>query len=90
MWGLLGILVLLWLATGIYIVAPDEKGVVLRFGEWVATTDPGPHYHLPAPIETVYKPKVTEVKRIEVGFRSAPSTWARRPATAMLRPRASC
>jgi membrane protease subunit HflK len=68
--ALLGILVVLWLATGIYIVGPDEKGVVLRFGRWVTTTDPGPHYHLPAPIETVYKPKVTEVKRIELGFRT--------------------
>lgn len=67
---LVGILLLLWLATGIYIVGPDQKGVVLRFGKWVATTDPGPHYHLPSPIETVYKPKVTEVKRIEVGFRT--------------------
>lgn len=70
---LMGILLLLWLATGIYIVAPDQKGVVLRFGKWVATTDPGPHYHLPSPIETVYKPKVTEVKRIEVGFRTIDS-----------------
>lgn len=70
LWTLLSILLILWLATGIYIVAPDEKGVVLRFGKWVATTDPGPHYHLPAPIETVYKPKVTEVKRFEVGFRT--------------------
>lgn len=70
LWILLAVFVLLWLATGIYIVGPDEKGVVLRFGKWVATTDPGPHYHLPAPIETVYRPKVTEVKRIEVGFRT--------------------
>ena len=67
---LIAILAIMWLATGIYIVAPDEKGVVLRFGKWVATTDPGPHYHLPSPIETVLKPKVTEVKRIEVGFRT--------------------
>lgn len=67
---LISILALIWLATGIYIVAPDEKGVVMRFGKWVATTDPGPHYHLPAPIESVLKPKVTEVKRIEIGFRT--------------------
>ncbi len=67
---LIAILALMWLATGIYIVAPDEKGVVMRFGKWVSTTGPGPHYHLPSPIETVLKPKVTEVKRIEVGFRT--------------------
>lgn len=67
---LIAILGLMWLATGIYIIAPDEKGVVMRFGRWVATTGPGPHYHLPTPIESVLKPKVTEVKRIEVGFRT--------------------
>ena len=67
---LIAILAIMWLATGIYIVAPDEKGVVMRFGKWVSTTGPGPHYHLPSPIETVLKPKVTEVKRIEVGFRT--------------------
>lgn len=85
---LIAILGLIWLATGIYIVAPDEKGVVLRFGKWVATTDPGPHYHLPTPIETVLKPKVTEVKRIEVGFRTIdqgpPARYSDVPAESLM------
>ncbi len=67
---LLGGLVALWLLSGIFIVEPDEEGVVLRFGQYVRTVGPGPHYHLPLPIETVYKPKVTQVMRGEVGFRS--------------------
>lgn len=66
----LGVLVLLWLASGIYIVEPDEAGVVQRFGAYVATTGPGPHYHLPFPIETVKTPKVSQVRRVEIGFRS--------------------
>jgi len=53
-----------------HIVAPDEAGVVKRFGKYIYTTKPGPHFHLPYPIETVIKPKVTEVKRIEIGFRT--------------------
>ncbi len=61
---------LLWLASGIYIVEPDETGVVQRFGAYDSTTGPGPHYHLPYPIETVQTPKVSQVRRIEVGFRS--------------------
>ena len=85
---LIAILGLMWLATGIYIVAPDEKGVVMRFGKWVATTDPGPHYHLPTPIETVLKPKVTEVKRIEVGFRTIdqgpPARYSDVPAESLM------
>ena len=69
-WIILVILVVIWMASGIYIVAPDEAGVVKRFGKYVYMTKPGPHFHLPYPIETVLKPKVTEVKRIEVGFRT--------------------
>ena len=67
---ILGIIVLVWLASGIYIVAPDEIGVVKRFGAFVRTTGPGPHYHLPFPIETVLRPKVTKIHRVEIGFRT--------------------
>lgn len=64
------VLLILWLASGVYFVAPDEVGVVKRFGKAVRTTTPGPHYHAPAPIETVLKPRVTQVQRIEIGFRT--------------------
>ncbi|WP_431857999.1 FtsH protease activity modulator HflK [Azospirillum sp.] len=67
----LGGLLVLWGLTGIYRVQPDEQGVVLRFGEWVRTEQPGLRYHMPAPIESVLLPKVTRINRIEIGFRSA-------------------
>lgn len=67
---LLGIIGLIWLVSGIYIVSPDEIGVVKRFGAFVRTTEPGPHYHLPFPIETILRPKVTKILRVEVGFRT--------------------
>ena len=60
---------LIWAATGFYRVNPQQQGVVLRFGEWVRTSSPGLHYHLPFPIESVLKPEVTRDNRIEVGFR---------------------
>ena len=50
---------------------PDEQGVVLRFGKFTSTTQPGLNYHIPYPVETVLTPKVTKVNRIDVGFRSA-------------------
>ncbi len=56
-----------WLLTSLYRVQPDEQGVVLRFGRWVATTDPGLHVHLPWPIETVLLPKTTQVNQIQIG-----------------------
>lgn len=60
----------LWLATGIYRVAADEQGVVLRFGKPVRVEQPGLRYHLPVPIEHVLLPQVTRVNRIEIGYRS--------------------
>jgi len=73
-WGgrglLIGALVIvaIWVASGLYRVLPDEQGVVLRFGAWTKTTQPGLNYHLPYPIETVLTPKVTRVSRIDIGF----------------------
>ena len=61
------ILLALWLLSGIYIVRPGEQGVVRRFGKVVRTTGPGPHYHLPLPIEKVDKPKIQQVRRVEIG-----------------------
>jgi len=65
-----GLLALLWLGSGFFLVQPDEQGVVQRFGKWVRTEEPGLHYHLPAPIEQVTTPKVTFENRIEIGFRT--------------------
>src|SRR5690606_12785617 len=51
--GRLGIIILLlvilvaWLVSGFYKVETTEQGVVLRFGKWVNTTQPGLNYHLP-------------------------------------------
>jgi membrane protease subunit HflK len=64
-------LAVVWLLTGLYRVQPDELGVVLRFGEYNRTTQPGLNWHLPTPIESVLTPKVTRVNRVEVGFRAA-------------------
>lgn len=62
--------VLLWLATGIYIVDSAERGVELRFGKYSATTLPGPHWHLPSPIETVEIVNVERIQNLEIGYRS--------------------
>jgi membrane protease subunit HflK len=67
---LVGILLLLWAASGIYIVAPDERGIILRFGRVVREAGPGPGYHLPYPIEEIYKPSVTQIRKEEFGFRT--------------------
>ena len=60
-------LILAWLSF--YIVAPNEQGVVKRFGRIVRLTPPGPHFKIPL-IETVLIPQITKLYRIEIGFRS--------------------
>lgn len=66
----IGLVAVLWLTSGLYRVQPEENGVILRFGRYVDTiTDPGLHYHLPWPVETVLKPNVMFERRIELGYR---------------------
>ncbi len=67
---LLGLAVAFWFFTGVYMVGPDEVGVIRTFGAYTHQTQPGLNWHYPYPIQTVKTPKVTEVKRIEIGFRT--------------------
>ncbi|MFQ5874155.1 MAG: FtsH protease activity modulator HflK [Dehalococcoidia bacterium] len=64
-----GLILVIWLATGIYQVDTGQVGVVRRFGREVAITDPGLHWHWPGPIERVDKVRVEEIRRLEGGFR---------------------
>ncbi len=50
----------IWMLTGFYKVEEAERGVVLRFGKHVDTTQKGLHWHWPRPIENVLKVNVTE------------------------------
>lgn len=64
------IAVVIWLLSGIYIVDPAEEGIVLRFGQFSRKTEPGPHYHLPYPIERAITVDIKQYRRLEIGFRS--------------------
>jgi modulator of FtsH protease HflK len=69
--GLLAALILVvWVASGFYIVNEGQEGVVLRFGKFVETTQPGPRWHLPYPIESAEVVNVKQVRTIEVGYRN--------------------
>jgi membrane protease subunit HflK len=74
------LVVVAWGATSIYKVQPDEQGVVLRFGKWVGTTEPGLHFHLPYPIETALFPKVTQINEIQLGAAPGAAAAAGGPA----------
>ena len=67
---ILTIVVLVWGATGFYIVDASSRGVVLRFGKYVGdTTQPGPRWHLPYPIESVEVVSLSQVRTVEIGYR---------------------
>ena len=63
---------LVWLASGFYIVDEGRRGVVTRFGKYTETTQPGPRWHLPFPIEAVELVDFSQVKTIEIGYRNTP------------------
>jgi len=60
----------LWAASGFYIVDEGNRGVELRFGKYIATTTPGLNWKLPAPIEQVEIVNISQIRSLEVGYRS--------------------
>lgn len=63
-----GAVVALWLVfTSFYRVDAQERGVVLRFGRFVETTDPGLHFKLPWPIDSVVLRKVEQINSVDIG-----------------------
>jgi len=71
--GLLVALVLIvWLASGFYIVDEGRRGVVTHFGKYTETTLPGPRWHLPFPVEAVELVDFSQVKTVEIGYRNSP------------------
>ncbi|WP_367253747.1 FtsH protease activity modulator HflK [uncultured Phenylobacterium sp.] len=59
--------VVAWLASGFYVVQPNEQAIVLTFGAFSRSETPGLRYHIPSPIERVEKVPVTSLKRTDVG-----------------------
>ncbi len=69
-WIVLGAVALGFLSSTAFTVDPEEEGVVLRFGEYTRTVDPGLHFKLPAPIESVWKVPTQRQLKEEFGFRT--------------------
>ncbi len=68
--AVLGLLLLLWIASGFYIVNEGYRGVVLRFGQYIETTQAGLRWHLPYPAETAETVNVSQVRTVEIGYRT--------------------
>ena len=68
---LVALVVIVWLVSGFYIVDEGRRGVVTRFGRYTETTQPGPRWHLPYPIEAVEVIDFSQVKTFEIGYRNS-------------------
>ena len=71
----------LYVASGFYILNPDESGVIERFGRKVLPyREPGWHYKLPWPVDNLARIKARRVRVVELGFRTVAGTPASEPA----------
>jgi membrane protease subunit HflK len=61
LWGVFG---------GIYLVDEGSRAVVTRFGRYADTTQPGLHWHIPAPVEKVEVVNMEQQRFLEIGYRS--------------------
>jgi membrane protease subunit HflK len=73
----------LWALSGIFIIDPQEQGVVLRFGKLVRTVGPGPHWR-PQFVEDVIKVNVTGVRNQDIGFRRQVASVSSVPHEALM------
>ena len=66
-WGLAAV-ILMWLVfTSMHSIAPQERGVVTRFGRYAYTLSPGVGITLPSPIDKVRKLDVSRIQTIDLG-----------------------
>lgn len=65
-----GILVFVFIFSGVYSVGPDEVGVIRRFGKYARTTNPGLHFKIPMGVERADNVKVQYIYKEEFGFRT--------------------
>lgn len=74
------VLCALWLASGLYVVRPEQQGVVRLLGRVVGpVATPGLHWRPPWPLTRLNKVKISEAKRLSVGFDLADESSGRQP-----------
>ncbi len=64
------LLIVAWVASGLYIVEEGHRGVVLRFGKFIDSTTAGLRWHIPYPFEQVELVNVSQVRTVEIGYRN--------------------
>ncbi len=78
---LIALVLVIWFASGFYIVDEGRRGVVTRFGKYTETTQPGPRWHLPFPVEAVELVDFSQVRTVEIGYRNSTANRNAKEAT---------
>ena len=63
------VVVLVYLGSGIFTIAQDEQGVIVRFGAVSRTVGPGLNYRLPWPFEQGYRVQTTKEYYMSIGYK---------------------
>ena len=70
--AMLAVLVaVIWLASGFYIVDASQRGLVLQFGRFKETTEPGLRWRLPWPVQSHEIVNLSGVRTVEIGYRGS-------------------
>ena len=67
LWAILGVIALVLVFTSFHVIAPEERGVITRFGRYAGTLEPGVGLTLPAPIDRVQKIDVNNIRTVDLG-----------------------
>ena len=68
---LVGLVLVVWLASGFYIVDASQRGLVLQFGKYKESTESGLRWRLPYPIQAHELVNISGVRTLEVGYRGS-------------------
>ena len=71
---LVALVLVMWLASGFYIVDEKQRGVVFTFGKYSDLTSPGLRWRLPYPFQTNEIVNLSQVRTVEVGYRNTVKT----------------
>ena len=64
---ILGVVLLIWLGTGFFIVQEGQQAVITQFGKYHATVGAGFNWRLPYPIQRHELVFVTQIRSVDVG-----------------------
>ena len=67
MWGLIALATVWLIFTSFHVIAPEERGVITRFGRYAGTLEPGVGLTLPSPIDSVQKIDVNNIRTVDLG-----------------------